>query len=135
MSKFTTPLRVELIGKNLWKVIEEFEYHVGSYPSEEIIKVPDGKITDFASVPRIFWIIISPVDRHAKAAVVHDYCYMVKYSTKSRCDEIFLEGLEVLGVAKWKRYVMYWAVKYFAWPAWISARIRDWLSKKLERYK
>lgn len=125
MSKFTKPLIAELVGKNLWKVYSGFEYHVGSYPSEEVITVPKGKITDFASVPRIFWFAISPIDDHAKAAVVHDYCYETGYDTRKRCDDIFKEGLEVLNVKPWKVFCMYWAVRLFAWRVWFGYRSKD----------
>jgi hypothetical protein len=123
MSQFTTPFIGELVGKNLWKVREPFEYHVGSYPSEEIIKVPVGFRTDFASVPRIFWPIISPVDEHGKAAALHDFMYAEGlYSNRKRCDEIFLEALEVLGVNKWKRNIMYFMVRTFSFYSWWRCR-------------
>ena len=121
MSSFTTPFVGELIGPNLWKVKEPFEYHVGQYPSDEIIKVPVGFVTNFASVPRIFWVIISPVDDHGKAAVTHDYCYSMHYHSRKRSDEIFKEALEVLGVKKWKVFCMYWAVRLFGSPNWVKA--------------
>jgi len=118
MSEFTEPLIAELVGRNLWKVYKDFEYHIGTYPSEEIIKVPVGFITNFASVPRIFWSLISPVDNHGKAAVVHDFCYATQYTSKRRCDDIFYEGLRVLNVPKFKAVCMYWAVRIGGWFAW-----------------
>ncbi|EOF5090138.1 DUF1353 domain-containing protein, partial [Salmonella enterica] len=33
--------------------------------------------------------------------------------TKKEADKIFLDGMTVLGVPKWKRAVMYWAVRVF----------------------
>ncbi|EKP8882834.1 DUF1353 domain-containing protein, partial [Salmonella enterica] len=33
--------------------------------------------------------------------------------TKKEADKIFLDGMTVLGVPKWKRTVMYWAVRVF----------------------
>jgi len=39
MSQFTTELVVEKIDNRYWKLLEGFEYHVGEYPSKEIIKV------------------------------------------------------------------------------------------------
>lgn len=122
MSQFTKPFIGELVGRNLWKVYEEFEYHVGSYPSDEIIVVPKGFITNFASVPRIFWSLISPIDEHGKAAVIHDYCYCVGSYSRKRSDKIFREGLQVLNVKPWKVFCMYWAVRLFAWFAWFNAR-------------
>jgi hypothetical protein len=32
---------------------------------------------------------------------------------KAYADGIFLEAMEVLGVATWRRSVMYWAVRFF----------------------
>jgi hypothetical protein len=126
MSQFTEPLIAELIGKNLWKVYKEFDYHVGSYPSNEVIKVPAGFITNFASVPRWLWPVISPIDDHGKAAVVHDYCYEVRYASKKRCDDIFHEALLVLGVSEYKAALMYWSVRWLAWWHWFKCRLADY---------
>lgn len=119
MSQFTTPFIGELIGDNKWKLVEPFEYHVGSYPSEEIITVPEGFVTDFASVPRVFWHLISPIDKHGKAAVIHDYLYRHKYQDdRKRCDDIFKEAMEVLHVSAWKIFCIYWAVRIFGQFKW-----------------
>jgi len=131
MSQFTTPFVGELIGRNLWRVKEPFEYHVGEYPSKEIIKVPIGFITNFASVPRIFWPIISPIDSHGKAAVVHDYCYYTALYPRKRCDEIFLEGMIVLKVGTIKRTLIYHTVRYCGYYNWYKARLRE---RKIKKY-
>jgi len=122
MSQFTSKLIVEPIGNGFWELQVGFEYHVGEYPSDEIITVPKGFITDFASVPKIFWPIINPVGEHGKAAVIHDYCYATACYNKSRSDKIFLEGMEVLEVEKWKRETMYHVVVWFGWFAWYKHR-------------
>ena len=119
MSQFTTPLIVELIGENLWRLYEPFEYHVGTYPSTHIIKVPKGFITDFASVPRVFWSIIGSVDKHGKAAVIHDYLYGMNYMDDRKfCDDVFKEAMGVLKVDSWKIDVMYKAVRVFSNSVW-----------------
>ena len=125
MSQFTTKLNVEPIGKNLWELQEGFEYHVGYLNSDERIIVPAGFITDFASVPRVFWPIIDPIGEHGKAAVIHDYCYATACYKRLRSDSIFLEGMEVLEVEKWKRQAMYNAVVMFGWWAWYKHRQRE----------
>ncbi|EDR3945519.1 DUF1353 domain-containing protein, partial [Salmonella enterica] len=33
--------------------------------------------------------------------------------TKKEADLIFLDGMTVMGVPKWKRTIMYWAVRVF----------------------
>ena len=126
MSSFTTPFIGELIGKNKWRVYVPFEYHVGTYPSKIVIYVPVGFVTDFASIPRFLWPLISPIDEHGKAAVVHDYLYTIRYDEKSVCDKIYLEALIVLKVPKWKRLLLYYGVKYFGWYRWFKCRIQDY---------
>ncbi|EDH4985565.1 phage tail protein, partial [Salmonella enterica subsp. enterica serovar Muenchen] len=32
---------------------------------------------------------------------------------KKEADKIFLDGMTVLGVPRWKRMIMYWAVRMF----------------------
>ncbi len=125
MSEFTTKLVVKSIDVNLWELTEKFEYHIGSYPSDSIIKVPIGFITDFASIPKIFWKILPPVGKYGKAAVIHDYCYATACYPKTKSDKIFMEGMEVLKVKKWKREAIYWSVFMFGWVAWYNHRRRN----------
>lgn len=125
MSQFTTKLEVAPIGKNKWELLKGFEYHVGYLGSDERIIVPAGFITDFASVPKLFWPIIDPIGKHGKAAVIHDYCYYTACYQRIRSDQIFLEGMEVLNVEEWKRQAMFHAVVCFGWWAWYKHRRRE----------
>jgi len=130
MSNFTTPLIIEPIDERRWRLVEPFEYHVGSYPSNEVIVVPAGFITDFASVPRIFWPIFLPYGRYGKAAVVHDYCYRTGIYSRKRSDQIFLEAMTVLKVKPWRRYVLYFCVRLFSKPSWERYRKVNHVTKK-----
>ena len=118
MSSFTDKLVVTKISKRMWEVARAFEYHVGSEESAEIVSVPQGFQTDFASVPRIFWIIIPPDGEYTQAAVVHDYLYHTKKYDREICDKIFIEAMGVLGVSLWKRKIMHRAVRMFGWIPW-----------------
>lgn len=114
MSSFTSPAQLELQDDGYtFKLLAPFEYHVGDFPSVEVITVPTGYVTDLASVPRIFWNIVPPHGKYAKAAIVHDYLYSRAIKTKDYADNIFYEAMGVLCVPMWKRKVMYLAVKYF----------------------
>ena len=120
MSSFTTPLRLEYIDQDEWEILEEFDYYLDDYQIE-VIRVPKGFITDFASIPRILWNILPPAGPYGKAAVIHDYLYQsggkisgrVKCYTKVESDIIFREAMKVLGVGWLKRTLMYQAVKIF----------------------
>ena len=124
MSSFTKPLTTTYVGKGCRKVARGFEYHVGSEGSEEVISIPKGFITDFASVPWPASMFIPKDGDHNQAAVTHDYLYSKigklpdKTYTRAECDKIFLEAMGVLGVNKFKRRLMYRAVRIgggFGW--------------------
>lgn len=124
MSQFTTELIVEQIGSSkYYRLLEGFEYHVGDFPSNEIIIVPAGFITDFASTPVFLHPILPPRGKYGKAAVIHDYCYETACYSKLDSDKIFLEGMEVLGVSKPVRIIMYHGVVIFGWWSWYSHRL------------
>jgi len=89
------------------------------------IKIPAGFETDFASVPRIFWRIIPPWGKYSKAAVIHDYLYSTQEVTRLRADKIFLSLMVELKVKKWKRRVMYRAVRMFGWHPWNKHKEKD----------
>ncbi|EBS8367500.1 DUF1353 domain-containing protein [Salmonella enterica subsp. diarizonae serovar 50:z:-] len=101
MSRFTTPAILEMLGHYNWRVYEPFEFYLSDDNS------------DIISVPRVFWSVMPPDGKYAKAAIIHDYMYDNALRTKQEADLIFLDGMVVLGVPKWKRTVMYWAVRMF----------------------
>ena len=137
MNSLKTPLIVSpLPDGRKWRIVRQFKY--------KKFTVPVGFVTDFASVPRltspiftlmailfilIGWtvlgvgllIIISalswfrPYGKHNKAAVLHDYLYQMKLVSRKQADDIFKETMRELKVAPWRRFFMYWAVRFFAW--------------------
>lgn len=126
MSTFTNDIPTfEPVGNNgkQWKVISGFRYYLNDNKSGSFVDILPGFVTDFASVPRIFWPIIQPYGKHGKAAIVHDYLYRYKkigsYKIeKSDADKIFYNAMKVLGVSKWKCVIMYLAVKFFGQSSW-----------------
>ncbi|EBD2385704.1 DUF1353 domain-containing protein [Salmonella enterica] len=53
-------------------------------------------------------------------AIIHDWIYDNALRTKREADLIFLDGMTVLGVPKWKRLMMYWAVRVFGRGSYIK---------------
>jgi hypothetical protein len=120
MSQFTAPLLVSpLDDGRTWVIItDDFQYDVGSEGSGDTVKIPQWMVTDFASIPRPVWWFAAPWGRHGHAAVVHDAGYYLQDRSRAAYDRIFLEAMEVLGVQKFKRRVMYLAVRWFGGFAW-----------------
>jgi len=120
--RFTAPLTVTQLAGDLWVTEREFSYYVDQNRTE-VITVPDGTVTDFASVPRIVRGLIPKSGQHNQAAVLHDYLYKNlkegwkdwpgKKYTRAECDKIFIDAMKVLGVSWIKRQTMYRAVRMF----------------------
>lgn len=129
MSAFTSELKVQYVDGKYWILLAPFEYYVGDKSDNEYVFVHAGFKTDFASIPRWAWPVMGhPAGRHGKAAVIHDYIYhypaagVDKPRSRRRCDQIFLEGMVVLGVSWWKRTVMYSAVRVGGGVPWKKYR-------------
>lgn len=122
MSSFTSDLITKHIDGKKWEVMQPFRYRVGTKYSLEIITVPVGYITDFASIPKVFWLIVGhPAGKHGKAAVIHDCLYSTQIYSRKRSDEIFREAMKVSKVSRWKRAVIYRSVRMFGMFAWKKA--------------
>ena len=121
MSSFTKlPRLIALPPDYKWfEVQADFEYHVGSESSLDIIYIKKGFKTDGASIPKPFWSLIGgPLGRYAPAAVPHDRLYRFQTRSRREADRIFLEAMDVLGVPWWKRRSMWLAVRVAAWRPW-----------------
>ena len=103
------------------------------------ITVPEGYITDLASVPRACWAFIAPFDV-ARPAVIHDILYerinaRRPFLTKKEfaemrklADNVFLQGMNATEplVASWKKYSAYYAVRLFGRFSIKSSAPRTW---------
>ena len=101
-----------------WIILSDFGYAVGAEVSTDVINVPIGTFTDFASIPRILWSVLPRWGKYGNAAVIHDWLYWDQARTRKEADLILLEGMQVLEVSAWKRSAIYWAVRGFGWFAW-----------------
>ncbi len=119
MSRFTDVLVVSpLADGKTWVLVRDFGYDVGAENSGDHIDVVIGFQTDFATVPRLFWVILPKWGRYGNATVIHDWLYWIQTRPRREADAILLEAMGVLGVAPPVKYAMYWAVRLFGWLAW-----------------
>jgi hypothetical protein len=126
-------LRVEYVNGRQWPLInppddEQFGFRVRVGTSVLMIVPPDRFVTDFASIPRLFWLILPPVGdgaraRYGIAAVIHDWLYVSgkvegKPITKPFADKVFLACMTASRVSWLRRTVMYLAVSLFGRGCW-----------------
>lgn len=103
---FVSPLELEYIDGKNWRVIAAFDYESGVLG--EIVMVPAGFVTDFASTPRALWWLLPPTGPWGKPSVIHDLLYRTKgLATKDQADLVFLEAMTAIGVGQWTREIMF----------------------------
>ena len=127
-------IEVEYQDGKIWKLLEPVIYlceeAIAEQPAGVVIHVPKGFVTDFASVPRIFWNIVAPTGKHSFAAIVHDWLYYKgeiekgKPCTKAFADQVFREAMREAGINRVRRQIMYLAVKWFGNGVWDTRRVQ-----------
>ena len=127
-SSFMTPLELEYLDGRTWRLTHRFEFM--SEVTESVIDIPDGFLTDFASIPRGLWNVLPPTGLYGKAAVVHDWLYKTRKATthlvdRAEADAVLLESMEVLGVGRFTRLAIYAGVRLGGWAAWNAHRKED----------
>lgn len=83
-----------------------------------VTTVKKGFICDLASIPKMFWNIYDRWGKYGPACVVHDWNYWMRYYTRQQADELLLEGMVNLEVAKLTRFNIYHAVRMLGGFAW-----------------
>ena len=99
-------MKVEIVrgGKKiLFKLLEPVTVH--GY------EVPEGFITDFASVPRSLWNVLPPLGRHNEAALLHDWLYDNRIGTRAEADKIFLNVMLQCNVKYHTALIMWLGVR------------------------
>jgi hypothetical protein len=128
----TTDLRIQYLSplvpefcfsperKRRWRLVQPFEFKV----NDQVFVIPVGFWTDFASIPRALWPLLSPYDLGV-GPVPHDYGYYTGYKDKHFWDEVLLACTEKDKVAGWKANAAYCAVDWFGWSTWKTYRQRN----------
>ena len=104
MSRFLTALSVTpLADGQQWRLNEDLQYRstllLDATPHDgDVIRVPKGFITDFASVPAMLRGVLPPWNVWGCAAVLHDHLYWTQYLDRDIADSVLLEAMRVLGV-------------------------------------
>lgn len=119
--KYGGRLVVTPISPRTWRLLEPRCY-AGNTQS---FLVPEGYVTDFASVPRIAVWLIPTYGRYTDPAILHDYlltdCLPPGKVTSVDADGLFRRAMRELGVPPVKRWLMWTGVR---WGALFNPRRR-----------
>ena len=118
-----------LFGSRKWRVKEDFIFKFRGYK----ILIPKGFITDFASIPKFFRPLLSPVGILMVPGLLHDFYYKYHYLLitnekgtfklyvnrgKFFGDKIFKDVAKQINGMFVPNIVATVALEAFGWPAW-----------------
>jgi hypothetical protein len=146
---YLPPLKLMQIGASPnYEVVEDYPYDVDYFaikrqpnfsklkgaskgvPHLATITARTGFQFDRASIPRIFWAIISKDDLSAVPPLFHDLLYRFAGKlpkkdvapetifTREEADNLFLHLMKQSGVKEWRAWAAYQAVKKFGKSSW-----------------
>jgi hypothetical protein len=98
---FLGPLELEYLDGRNFKVTAPFTYETTILPpaafGAQILVVPAGFVTDFGSIPPIFWPVAPPQGKYGKAYVIHDLLYRTPgLATRLQADDVLREAMRLL---------------------------------------
>ena len=129
-SEFILRGAFDVYGDSDWVVIRPLKYRSKILNAD--IHIPEGFVTDFASIPRVVRLAIPVSGRHRYPAVIHDWFYrtlmlltcervqtLIDIGTFSDsreiADAVFNEANRVIGVSYWKRRMLHRGVRVGGW--------------------
>ena len=110
MSRFTTTLKTEQIGKWTHVLLDEL---VLADEDQRVITVPAGFSTDFASIKVLhnafLFVLFALVSGYGNyAATVHDWLYTCGQLSRKDADAVLYRALRAEGIARWRAWI-FWA--------------------------
>ena len=89
-----------------------------SHGSYKPIVVPDGFVTDLASIPRAFWSFLRPDGKYAWGAVVHDWLYWEQFTDRATADEVLRDIMKDFKISSGTVDTIYYALRLGGKEAW-----------------
>lgn len=88
------------------------------------VEVPENFVTDFASIPQVFWSALPKDGLYTYPAIVHDYLYWEQRVSRDKADLIFRNAMEDFKVSGPTRTLVYAGVRAGGGAAWDENRKR-----------
>jgi hypothetical protein len=106
-------------GRRVWRLVQEFRLSVTVDGCDEQdngyllvdISVPAGFESDYASIPRVFWMVWGP-DQAAEAAVIHDWLYAHPAVDRHFADTMLRLVMRLTGKSWLMQWAFYLAVRF-----------------------
>jgi hypothetical protein len=114
VARFADPIYF-LLKPISWEPPNQFS----TYPK---IAVPTGFVTDFASIPQVFWSALRPDGLYTYPAIIHDYLYWSQEHPREVADDVLKLGMNEFSVPAASVLAIYESVRLFGGKAWEGNR-------------
>lgn len=126
---FPLPLMVCPIDDERWVLVSQLIYTPKANAEVKVeVEIPEGFLTDFASIPFYLWSLLPKWSTYGWAAVVHDWLYWMQDDvsvSREQADKILRDAMLALKVPSWKASLIYRAVRWKGGSAWSeNARLK-----------
>jgi len=114
------PLHVGRFKEPIYYLLRPISWKPGAdSPARlEAVEAPTGFVTDFASIPRVFWSLLRPDGEYTYPAIIHDYLYWTQIRPKNIADEIFRASMQDFNLSATTITTIYNAVRLGGQSAW-----------------
>jgi hypothetical protein len=85
------------------------------------VTVPQGFVTDLATIPNYFWWALPPKGRYGHAAILHDWLYWEQRTSRAVADRVFDVAMDEMGVALPVRKALWASVRVYGGNYWVEA--------------
>lgn len=114
----TEPLVLGRFADPTYFLRQQIDWTSNPGQTEKAVHVPTGFVTDFASIPRIFWSALPKDGDYAYAAIFHDYLYWEQSVARDEADHVLMHVMQDFKVSKGTIYTIYNAVRLGGGSAW-----------------
>lgn len=116
---FQGTLHVSRFAEPIWFLLKPITWRPNESQSQyKTVQVPVGFVTDFASIPRVFWSLLPPDGIYTYPAIIHDFLYWTQTVSREVADKIFKFSMEEFGVRTLTSKTIYTAVRVAGTTSW-----------------
>lgn len=128
------PLHIGRFKDPMYYLLRPISWYPGPESDMQKVIVPKGFVTDFASIPQLFWSLLRPDGEYTYPAVIHDFLYWAQDRPREAADKVFLQAMMEFKIDTATAHLIHGAVRAGGQVAWDNnAKIKSMGEKRVLR--
>jgi hypothetical protein len=125
-------MKIWLTSSRTWEVVEDYYFEIPWLGV--IVKIPKGFVFDGASIPKLFWPLLSPTGLLFIPGLFHDYGYKYNYWIDATDNKIYINAGQKFFDNQFRKLGVYINdMKILDKVAWVALRGFGWIAWKKHR--